>query len=102
MSPTELSLREARKRWGYAETVERWNQFARIRQDFAGIIDIIALGDGETIGIQATSYPNIASRVNKIADHANTGYLRKANWTLLVWGWKKVGNRWEVSERDVS
>jgi hypothetical protein len=102
VSPTELSLREARKRWGYAECVERWNPFARIRQDFAGIVDIIALGDGETIGIQATSYPNISARVNKIAEHDNTIHIRKANWTLLVWGWRKVGNRWRLTERNVS
>ena len=55
MSPTELSLKEARKRWDYCEVVERWNPFAKIRQDFGGIVDIIVLDKTGTVTTGAMS-----------------------------------------------
>lgn len=102
MSPTELSLREARKRWDYAEVVERWNPFARCRQDFGQLVDIIVLDKTGTIGIQCTSASNVSARIRKIADHANTLHFRNAGWRMLVWGWRKVDGRWVLREVDVS
>ena len=86
-TPTQRTLAEMRSR-GYAcEVVERWNPFARIRQDLFGFIDVLCLGDNEVVGVQATSAGNVSARVRKIADHDNVAAVRKAGIRLLVHGW---------------
>ena len=101
MSPTERSLKYLRK-LGYTATVtERWNQFARIRQDLFGIVDVLAVRAGETLAVQCTSLANVSSRVNKIADNENTPRLREAGWRLEVHGWKK-GKRGDPRVVDCS
>lgn len=89
MSPTERTLKYLRS-LGYRATVtERWNPFAKIRQDLFGIIDVLAVRPGETLGVQCTSNTNVSARVNKIADHESTPKLREAGWRLEVHGWTK-------------
>ena len=88
---------------GYrAAVVEHWNPHAHIRQDLFGIIDVLAVGKGETVAVQCTSYSNVASRVNKIADSEAIGDIRDAGWKVLVHGWRKPKHRWEVREVDCS
>lgn len=86
-SPTQRTLAEMRKRGYVCEVVERWNPFAKIRQDLFGFIDVLCLGDAEIVGVQATSASNVAARVKKIAEHDNVGAVRKAGIRLLVHGW---------------
>lgn len=86
-SPTQRTLAELRKRGYRAQVVERWNPFARIRQDLFGVIDVVAVGNGETVGVQATSLSNVSARVRKIADAEAVPDLRKSGWRILVWGW---------------
>ncbi len=102
MSPTQLTLRELRKRGYRAQVVEHWNQHANIRQDLFGIIDVLAVGNNETVGVQCTSYSNVSNHINKIAESEALPDLRNAEWKLLVWGWKKVKNRWQLREVDIS
>ena len=71
------------------EVVERWNAFARIRQDLFGIIDIVALDEQQTLGVQTTSWTNVSARVKKIADSSHLPALLRAGWVLEVHGWKK-------------
>ena len=88
---------------GYlAAVTERWNQWARVRQDLFGIVDVLAVGEGGTVAVQTTSYANIASRVQKIADADATPFIRKAGWRFEVHGWRKVKGRWTVRIVDVS
>jgi hypothetical protein len=90
-SPSALTA-ELLKEQGYiVGTVERWLPGARIRVDLFGFIDQIALKDGETLAIQATSWTNVSSRVKKIAECECLGAVRKANWRILVIGWKHMG-----------
>lgn len=102
-SPTQLTLKKLKSE-GYTtvQIVERWNAFARVRQDLFQIIDVLAVKDGETIGIQVTSKSNLAARIRKISDSEHINNLRDANWTILVHGWYKENNRWKLEERDVS
>lgn len=102
MTPTELSLRELRNRGYRVAKVEHWNPFAKIRQDLFGVIDLIALGDNEVVGIQATSYSNVSSRVEKIVHAEATPDLRKAGVRLLVHGWRKVKGKWVCRQVDLS
>ncbi len=97
VSPTQRTLKRLRDSGDYplVSIVERWNAFAKIRQDLFGIIDLLAIdSDGNTVGIQVTSYSNINARVKKMEDSDAISHLRNANWTLLVEGWYKKKNRW--------
>lgn len=101
MTPTQRTLAYLRKNGYYATVVEKWNSHARIRQDLFGIIDVLAVGKGITIGVQCTSYSGVSARVNKIADHTSTPHLRDAGWALYVHGWTK-GKRGAPRIVDVS
>lgn len=89
MSPTQRSLAYLRQKGLTCEVVERWNPYARVRQDLFTIIDIVALDDGQTLGVQTTSWPNVSARVKKIADCEHLPALLRAGWILEVHGWKK-------------
>jgi len=103
VTPTQRTLAELRKRGYTAAVVEKWNPHARIRQDLFGVIDVLAIGDNETLAVQATSGSNVAARIKKIADHASTPLIRKAGWRFVIHGWRKNSKgRWVLREVDVS
>ena len=103
VSPMSLSLDRLISNGYTPFKTEHWNAFARIRQDLAGFIDILALRKGEVLAVQCTSWNNVSSRVKKIAEHENTPVVRDANIRIVVWGWKKVGRgQWECREVDCS
>ena len=91
-----------RQRGYTCEVVERWNPYARIRQDLFGFGDVICLGDGEVILVQTTSGSNMAARIAKIADHPNLAAVRKSGIKIVVHGWRRLKSGWAVRETDVS
>ena len=101
-SPTQNTLKNLRDRGYRAQVVERWNPHAKVRQDLFGIIDVLGVGNGETIAVQSTSYSNVAARIRKIAEAEAIGDIRDAGWKIEVHGWHKKKNRWEVRIVDVS
>lgn len=105
MSPTARTLAELRKRGAaLVQVVERWNSFARIRQDLFEIIDVLAvMPAGKTVAVQCTSGDHVADRVNKIVNSDAYQVLRLAGWTILVHGWRKNSKgRYELREVDLS
>lgn len=103
MTPTQRTLKHLRDAGYLAEVVERWIPGANIRRDLFGFVDVLAIRDGEVLGVQATSRDNVASRVSKIAEHPNVGQVRKAGIRLEVHGWGKMASgRWELRCVDVS
>ena len=89
MTPTQRTLAKLRADGWTTAIVEHWNAHARVRQDLFGFIDILALRDGETLAVQATSGSNVAARVAKIAESKTAPIVRKAGWRIEVWGWRK-------------
>ncbi len=84
------------------QVVEKWNGYARIRQDVWNF-DILGISiTGETHAIQVTTYGNMNARIKKITDAEATPHLRDADCVLLVEGWKKVDNRWKSFISDLS
>ncbi len=67
LSPTQYALKKFRD-LGYTMAItERWNPYAKIRQDLFGFIDLLAIKPGEpVIAIQATSTSNVSARIKKI------------------------------------
>lgn len=102
-SPTSRTLAKLREAGYLAEVVERWIPGANIRKDLFGFIDIVAIRDGEILGVQATSRDNVAHRVTKIAEHENIAAVRKAGMRLEVHGWGKMADgHWQCRVVDVS
>lgn len=93
MSPTQRSLAHLKSLGYQAKVVERWNSFARCRQDLWGI-DILALKAGEPIlVVQATSRPNVSARVTKLRAAGFVELWQSVGATIEVWGWAKRGPR---------
>lgn len=109
MTPTQRSLAKLRAEGcDLVQVVEKWNPHARIRQDLFGVVDILAIRDGQTIAIQSTSGTNVNARVTKIAESEAIAHIRKAGWTFHVHGWRKTKPRgqkvakWDCRVVDVS
>jgi hypothetical protein len=92
-SPTQRTLARLRKEnFNLISVVEHYNFFSKKRNDLFGIIDILAIKDGDTVALQVTSYSNISSRVRKITESPALPFIRAAGWTILCEGWKKEKN----------
>lgn len=102
MTPTQRSLEYLRDMGYHVTVVERWNPFAKIRQDLWGFVDLLCLRDSEVKGVQVTSYSNLSARIKKISEHENVGIVRKAGIVLEVHGWRKRGKHWEVKIVNLS
>lgn len=93
VSPTARSLSHLRELGYRAQVVEKWNPFARVRQDLFGG-DILALKSGNPILIvQATTSGNIAARIQKLQEHGFVDLWKSVGASLEVWGWAKQGPR---------
>lgn len=103
MTPTQRTLAKLRADGWLPAVVERWNPHARIRQDLFGFIDILAVRDGETLAVQATSGSNVSARVAKIAASDTAPMVRKAGWRVEVWGWRKnAAGKYVLRVEDLS
>lgn len=93
-SPTQRTLKLLREEGSeLVQVVERWNQFAQVRQDLFGIIDVLAVQGKTVIAVQATSRSNVSDRIKKILTHDSYPILRKLpNWRIEVHGWDKGPN----------
>jgi hypothetical protein len=91
------------KERGYlCDTVESYNAFTKRKKDLFSIFDILAIGNGETIGIQITSKSNMSSRIRKISESEFLPELVRSNWKILVLGWyKKENGRWDCKEVEL-
>lgn len=98
MSPTKLTLRRLRDEgWPLVEVVETWNPHARVRNDLFGTIDVLAVGPSGVLAVQATSASNASTRSRKLAASDALPILLDAGWSVVVWGWAKVGARWQLT-----
>lgn len=95
ISPVQRSLAYMRAK-GYACAMSSWwNSHANIRQDLFGIIDFVAIGRGETIGVQPTSDNggNFSNHVKKVKASPYYQQLKESGWLLVVHAWGNKGAR---------
>lgn len=72
--------------------VEKWNAHARIRQDFLGFADLIAVADDRGIlAVQATSGSNVAARVTKVKAEPRASDWLRSGGRIWVMGWRQIG-----------
>lgn len=89
MTPTQRTLKYYRDAGFTCAVTEKWNPYAKIRQDLLGFIDIIAITTGRTIGIQTTSGSNHAARREKIKGLPDARKWLLANNEIHVASWSK-------------
>ena len=73
--------------------VEKWNAYARVRQDLFGIIDIIALDpERGVVGIQSTGndFANHMTKLTVEKAQECADWLRTPGTGLELWAWRKV------------
>jgi hypothetical protein len=92
-----------------ADVCEKWNSFTNQRKDLFGWVDIIALEENSTWGIQCTSTSNVKARINKICQDCKTTALAwlKAGNKIEVIGWSKRGAKgkrklWQVVRKEIT
>ena len=92
-----MALFESR---GYkCEVVESYNSFTKRKKDMFGILDMVAIGNEETLGIQMTSKSNMSSRIKKIQESDYFVELLRSKWRIIVIGWfKKPNGRYDFKE----
>lgn len=94
-SPTQRSLEYCRKNGWIAGVVEKWNQFARVRQDLFGCIDLIVIDDLEQgpLAVQATSGSGHAARRKKSVAEPRLKLWLESPARFEIWSWSKQGPR---------
>lgn len=72
---------------GYiASVVERYDSFSGRLHDLFGFLDVLAVGNGLTLGVQVTSRSNMASRRRKMREAPELPILFGAGWHVELWG----------------
>jgi hypothetical protein len=103
MSPTERSLKALKELDYLPVVVERWNAFAKIRQDLWGWCDILAIKRGEVLAVQVTTASNVSARIKKIQESETVAKVREAGIRIEVHGWEKnEKNRYVCRIVDIS
>jgi hypothetical protein len=113
MSPTARALAQLRKEGWLPAVVERWNPGARVRQDFLGFADILAVNErvhGGVLAVQVTTQAHVGDRFTKITTPPVSARTTRWLWsdnTLEIWGYAKRGPRgkrktWRLTRRVVT
>lgn len=112
MSPTARSLALYRELGAMVAVVERYNHFAKVRQDLYGFIDVLAIVPGESgvTAIQACAVGDVSKRLTKIQGPKVREKARRwleAQNHLVILGWGKKGKRgepkvWTATQRWVT
>jgi hypothetical protein len=81
----------------FADKVEQQVPHSFNKRDLFGCIDIVAVGGGLILGVQATSDDNFTARVTKAVNEPRLGeWLKVRGAYFEVWGWAKRGPRGKV------
>lgn len=101
MSLTARSAAVLRERGYTVATVEHYNYFTKRKHDLYGCIDLLAIGNGETVAVQVTSKSNTSARRHKIEEAEAYPEMLRSGWRVIVHGWFKEKNRWQLKEIEL-
>ena len=109
MSPTARSLEFLRGQGYIPQVVEKWNPWARVRQDLYGFMDILAMKPGEAglLGVQVTTKDHQSDRMAKALASDNLKIWLACGNRFEVHGWAKQGaqgerKKWKLERRPVN
>lgn len=94
-SPMQMSLAKHRAQGQECAIVEKFNHFAKIRQDAFGWMDILCYDGNMTLGIQSTTGSNLSSRKAKLdaLPAVHTWVRNSWNRHAVIEAWSKTGPR---------
>lgn len=78
--------------WQVAD-VEKWIAQAKRRIDLFGCLDLLAIREGETLGVQVTSPANVGAHVTKMLDEPRLVDCLRAGWKVELWGVRNTSVR---------
>ena len=97
MTPSQRSIKHLRDDGYQVANVETFNYFTKRKHDLFGCIDLLAIGNGETLAVQVTSKSNMSARVKKIEESEALPEMLRSGWRVIVHGWwKNKSNRYEL------
>jgi len=80
--------------------VERWNPWAKVRQDLFGIIDLLGVKKGITLGVQVTTLSHKQGHIDKMEAHTNLKQLLQAGWEVKLHSWRELKDGWQVDIKE--
>lgn len=89
ISPTQRTLKLYRESGYLCAITERWNSYAKIRQDLFGFIDLVAIAPGIVVGIQTCAGASHAARREKILALPAARAWLEAGGAIHVVSWSK-------------
>lgn len=112
MSPTARTLKWLEAQGYRAGVVERHNTFSGKKHDLFNCIDVVAVNDAGTVGVQATNASSVSARLKKITTEPDPrdgalAWLMSPHRELWVVGWKRYahalnGRWWRPVVREVT
>lgn len=105
-STVQLSMQYLRDLGYDVDVCERWvpSPHGQVRRDLFGILDLVAIRNGETLGVQTTTRGEIPKRIRKIMASDRTQGLLDAGWRIVVHGWHQPRGprtRWVCEEASI-
>lgn len=101
MNLTARSTALLRERGYTVATVEHYNAFTKRKHDLFGCIDLLAIGNGETVAVQVTSKSNLSARKHKVEEAEAYPEMLRSKWRVILHGWFKENNRWQLKEVEL-
>lgn len=94
-SPTQRAIADLRKDGSLVHIAERWNAYAKIRQDAFGFADLIAVDlDGRVTFIQVTTDANLSARRKKVGSNPVAQRIAVGKTAFVeCWGYAKHGEK---------
>ena len=90
-SPTQLTLKELRKRGHSHQIVEYWNSFAHKRVDLWGFGDILVMDDQTgSLLIQTTTSGSLSPQKKKILESPFMPEWMERGNRISIWAWRKI------------
>lgn len=89
-STTRMSMDYMRDLGYVVDVVERWvpgPSGLSVRKDLFGFLDLVAIRDSETVGVQTTTKGELSRRVRKITASPLYPIVLGAGWRIVVHGW---------------
>ncbi len=82
-------------------TVEHYNAFTKRKHDLFGCIDLLAIGNNETVAVQVTSKGHLSERKHKVEESEAYPEMLRSGWRIVLHGWFKENNRWKLKEVEL-
>lgn len=96
MTPNSRSLQLLRAEGFQAEIVERFNTWSSTRHDLFNVFDVLAVGNGRTVAVQATTSGHVADRRKKLQASPVVALALAAGWQIEIHGWYGARRNWQV------